>query len=103
MSATALILAAFIAHHPGDSFALPGAQVTACPDLRQNLEKASSSTWIQPGKRNADPRREVRARLVRLGELPKANATLGVLRSIDGCAISSTTRYDVEGDGRAAY
>jgi hypothetical protein len=32
----------------------------------------------------------------RLGDLPPANHTLTVLRSIDGCPVSSTVRYNVD-------
>ena len=39
---------------------------------------------------------------VLLADLPKAHHTLTVLRGIDSCAVSSTVRYNVEGDGRVA-
>ena len=32
----------------------------------------------------------------RLGDLPPANHTLTVLRSVDGCPVSSTVRYNVD-------
>jgi hypothetical protein len=32
----------------------------------------------------------------KLGDLPPANHTLTVLRSIDGCPVSSTVRYNVD-------
>ena len=104
MSATALVLAAVLAQAPGDRFALPGAQATtACPSLGQDLQRASSPHWIGPRERAAASRRPLRATVSRLGDLPKANLTLTVLRSVDGCAVSSTTRYEVEGDGRAPH
>jgi hypothetical protein len=102
MSATALLLAAVLANSPGEHFAVPGApQVRGCPDLREDLQRARDSRWVGPPHNAAPSRRGARARISKLSDLPKANVTLTVLRSIDGCAISSTVRYAVEGDGRA--
>jgi hypothetical protein len=36
------------------------------------------------------------ARVRELGELPMANHTLTVLRSVEGCPVSSTVRYNVD-------
>jgi hypothetical protein len=38
----------------------------------------------------------VRSSVKRLGDLPPANHTLTVLRSVDGCPVSSTVRYNVD-------
>ncbi len=35
-------------------------------------------------------------KMQKLGDLPPANHTLTVLRSIDGCPVSSTIRYNVD-------
>ena len=35
-------------------------------------------------------------KVTKLGDLPPANHTLTVLRSIDGCPVSSTIRYKVD-------
>ncbi len=37
-----------------------------------------------------------RAAVQKLGDLPPANHTLTVLRSVDGCPVSSTVRYNVD-------
>lgn len=101
MSATALLLAAALSGAPGDRFALPHAQVPGCPALREDLQRARDSRWVGPPRNAAPSRPGSRARISRLTELPKANVTLTVLRSVEGCAVSSTVRYAVEGDGRA--
>jgi hypothetical protein len=38
----------------------------------------------------------VQSKIQRLGDLPPANHTLTVLRSVDGCPVSSTIRYNVD-------
>ena len=38
----------------------------------------------------------VTSRVTPLGDLPPANHTLAVLRSIDGCPVSSTIRFNVD-------
>jgi hypothetical protein len=43
---------------------------------------------------NAEP--ATRAEVKKLGDLPPANHTLTVLRSVDGCPVSSTVRYNVD-------
>ena len=42
---------------------------------------------------NAAPTTQAAVR--KLGDLPPANHTLTVLRSVDGCPVSSTVRYNV--------
>lgn len=37
-----------------------------------------------------------RAAVKKLGDLPPANHTLTVLRSVDGCPVSSTVRFNVD-------
>ncbi|MBO9557940.1 MAG: hypothetical protein J7515_05060 [Caulobacter sp.] len=37
-----------------------------------------------------------RAAVKKLGDLPTANHTLTVLRSVDGCPVSSTVRFNVD-------
>lgn len=41
-----------------------------------------------------------RAAVKKLGDLPPANHTLTVLRSVDGCPASSTIRYNVDRPAR---
>ncbi len=43
---------------------------------------------------NAAP--TTQAKIRKLGDLPPANHTLTVLRSVDGCPVSSTVRYNVD-------
>jgi hypothetical protein len=43
---------------------------------------------------NAAP--STQAEVKKLGDLPPANHTLTVLRSVDGCPVSSTVRYNVD-------
>jgi hypothetical protein len=40
------------------------------------------------------------AAMTRLGDLPPANHTLTVLRSFDGCPVSSTVRFNVDRPAR---
>lgn len=42
------------------------------------------------------PQPSVSPRMQRLGDLPPANHTLTVLRSVDGCPVSSTIRFNVD-------
>jgi len=101
MSIVALALAAGLAPTAlGDHFMVPGhdqalqaRRATPCPALGLRLVPTKDAAG--PAKRRGP------ARISRLGDLPKANKTLAVLRSVDGCAISSTVAFDVEGDGRA--
>lgn len=95
MSMVAVLLAAGLAPTPaalGDRFQVGPSQSSRqgapCPPLGHLLVPVKAT----PGPPGA----------LRLGDLPKANHTLTVLRSIDGCAVSSTVRYGVEGDGKAA-
>ena len=41
-----------------------------------------------------------RAKVKALGDLPPANHTLTVLRSVDGCPVSSTVRFNVDRPAR---
>ena len=43
---------------------------------------------------NAEP--TTQAAVKKLGDLPPANHTLTVLRSVDGCPVSSTVRFNVD-------
>jgi len=41
-------------------------------------------------------------RATKLADLPRAHLMLPVVRSVEGCAVPTFVRYDVEGDGRFA-
>lgn len=95
MSMVAVLLAAGLAPAPaalGDRFEIRPSQFSRqgapCPPLGHLLVPVKAA----PKPPGVSP----------LGALPKANHTLTVMRSIDGCAVSSTVRYGVEGDGKAA-
>ena len=80
-----LILAAALAlHGPSAHFSLQ--QSPACPDA-----------WRATPVSAAGP-----AKLSRLGDLPKAALILPVLRTVEGCPVPTTVRFEVEGDGRFA-
>jgi len=103
MSMVALVLAAGLTPAAvGDRFAVPdrrsafaSPRAAACPPLGLRLVPTKGVPRL------SIPQRAGPVVMRRLGDLPKANLTLTVLRSVDGCAVSSTVRYDVEGDGRA--
>lgn len=48
------------------------------------------------------PQDWAQARPRRLGDLPKANKEIAVLRTIGGCAVPVGVAYQIEGDGRFA-
>jgi hypothetical protein len=80
-----LILAAALAlQGPFSHFNLQ--QTPACPDA-----------W-----RATPARAEGPAKLSKLGDLPKAALVLPVLRTVEGCPVSTAVRFEVEGDGRFA-
>ena len=68
-----------------------------CPSqgAMQTSDPASPVLLLRPQDRKA-------IRLKKLGDLPKANKEIAVLRSVDGCAVPVGIRYSVEGDGRFA-
>ena len=78
-----LVLAAVLALQGPHSSSLR--QSPACPDAWRATPVAG-----QPAK------------LSKLGELPKAALVLPVLRTVEGCPVSSAVRFEVEGDGRFA-
>lgn len=48
------------------------------------------------------PQDRARVKYRRLGELPKANHEIAVLRQVEGCTAPVVVSYEVELDGRAA-
>ena len=80
-----LILAAALAlQGPSSHFSLQ--QSPACPDA-----------WRATPVSAAGP-----AKLSKLGDLPKAALILPVMRTVQGCPVPTTVRFEVEGDGRFA-
>jgi hypothetical protein len=94
------------------------AQATPSPSLSEILAKggpvtihASKEEALEAMRKRAacgasglqladQPPPTVRSSVKRLGDLPPANHTLTVLRSIDGCPVSSTIRYNVDRPAR---
>ncbi len=48
------------------------------------------------------PQDRLAIQMRRLGDLPKANLEIAVLRTVAGCAVPVGVKYEVEGDGRFA-
>jgi len=77
-----------------------GASVVARTPLYASKEEALQAIEIRQACRAAGleyaGRPPAQAKVQRLGDLPPANHTLTVLRSVDGCPVSSTVRYNVD-------
>jgi hypothetical protein len=99
MLLSALLLAAAVQATPPPSPILArGGRVTVYASKDQALqamkaEKACRESGLQLAEQ---PTPDAAPKVKRLGELPPANHTLTVLRSIDGCPVSSTIRYNVD-------
>jgi hypothetical protein len=68
---------------------------TTTPLLRAN--PACPDAWRPTPAKAPGP-----VKFARLGDLPKANLVLPVLRTVQGCPAPTVVRYEVEGDGRFA-
>ena len=79
-----LILAAALALQGPHALNLQAS--SACPDAFRPTPVASAGP----------------AKLSKLGDLPKAALVLPVLRTVEGCPVPTTVRFEVEGDGRFA-
>ena len=69
-------------------------------DVRVFRDRASAAVCKSQGRYEiADPallyRHDGKARMARLGDLPRANHEKAVLRTIDGCAAPVVVRYGV--------
>ena len=102
MLLSALLLAAAVqagspATSPPALSAFPG-RVTVYASKEEALEASRKAAACRgKGLQLADqPAPNVQANVRRLGDLPPANHTLTVLRSVDGCPVSSTIRYNVD-------
>jgi hypothetical protein len=99
MLLSALLLAAAVQGEPPPRMVRPRrgpVTVYASQDeaLKAMLaEKACRASGLQ---RADQPAAAAKAKVERLGDLPPANHTLTVLRSVDGCPVSSTVRYNVD-------
>ena len=100
MFLSAILLAAAVQAAPPPPGMIPprGARVTVHASKDEALkamlaEKACRESGVQLAD---EPAPTARAKVERLGGLPPANHTLTVLRSVDGCPVSSTVRYNVD-------
>jgi hypothetical protein len=95
---TFLVAAALQAAPPPPMVRPPRGPVTVYASKDEALramsaEKACRESGLQLADRSAPA---AKAKVERLGDLPPANHTLTVLRSVDGCPVSSTVRYNVD-------
>ena len=79
-----LILAAALAIHGPHGVGL--LQSPACPDAWRATPAAVDAP----------------AKLSKLGDLPRASMMLPVLRTVEGCPVSTVVRFDVEGGAQPA-
>lgn len=100
MLLSALLLAAAVQAVPappalGDQIA-PG-RARFYPSEHETVEAIDRQQACQtPGVELAvNPRSAADVTVRKLGDLPSANHTLTVLRSVDGCPVSSTVRFNV--------
>jgi hypothetical protein len=97
-----LLLAAAVQAAPPPSMAAFPGRVTFYASKDEALEAARKAAACRDkGLVLADqPSPNLQSKVQRLGDLPPANHTLTVLRSVDGCPVSSTIRYNVDRPAR---
>jgi hypothetical protein len=98
MLLSALLLASAVQAAPAPSLsAFPG-RVTLYASKEEALEASRKAAACRAsGLQLADqPPPNLPSKVQRLGDLPSANHTLTVLRSVDGCPVSSTIRFNVD-------
>lgn len=89
LSLTALTLAvALAASHAADPAPAPSPRMRMCPD----------EAALEYVRRNP-----LTARASKLGDLPRPDMELTVLRKVDGCTTPVKVRTSVQGDGRFAH
>ena len=75
----------------------PPSKVVHAPEREAVQAIVAGRTCRTPGAELAAERQASPVlKLKKLGDLPPANHTLTVLRSVDGCPVSSTVRYNVD-------
>jgi hypothetical protein len=103
MLLSVLLLAATVqATPPSPSETLtPGELVTFHDSMDQVLQTIRTREACRAsGLQLAESAPAVNPKVQRLGDLPPANHTLTVLRSVDGCPVSSTIRFNVDRPAR---
>jgi hypothetical protein len=97
MLLSALLLAATVHAAPPPSMAAFPGRVAFYASKDEALEAARKAACREKGLVLADqPPPNLQSKVQRLGDLPPANHTLTVLRSVDGCPVSSTVRFNVD-------
>ena len=103
MLLSALLFAAAVQAAPPATIQTPRgpvdiSQATHYPSEREAVRAIIAKTACRTsGVELADRRASAASPRVKLlGDLPPANHTLTVLRSVDGCPVSSTVRYNVD-------
>ena len=101
MFLSALLLAAAVQAAPPTSLSeilAKGGPVTVYASKVEALEAIKAQEACRrSGLQLADqPPSAATPKVKTLGDLPPANHTLTVLRSVDGCPVSSTIRYNVD-------
>jgi hypothetical protein len=103
MPLSALLLAAALQATPTPApFALSDEVIVGPTAFDRSIEEIRATIKAQAACResgvelavNTEP--TTRANVKKLGDLPPANHTLTVLRSVDGCPVSSTVRFNVD-------
>lgn len=107
MLSSALLLAVAIQAAPTTAPSALGDQIvtdqttfdSSMKEIRDTIKEraACRKSGFQPA---VMARPVIRAEVKKLGDLPSADHTLTVLRSFDGCPVSSTVRYNVDRPAR---
>ena len=97
MLLSALLLAATVQAAPPPLMQTPPGRVIVYASKDEAMEaiRKQAACRTQGLQLAGQPPPNVQAKVRRLGDLPPANHTLTVLRSVDGCPVSSTVRYNV--------
>jgi hypothetical protein len=74
---------------------LPTSTMVACQTRPVQASETGPASLLRPQDRAA-------IRMLKLGDLPKANKEIAVARYVGGCAVPVGIAYRVEGDGRFA-
>jgi hypothetical protein len=100
MLLSALLLAAAVHAAPPPSLKASlarGGQVTVHGSKEEVLQAIKTEDACRTsGLQLAESAPAANPKVQRLGDLPPANHTLTVLRSVDGCPVSSTIRFNVD-------
>ena len=97
MLLSALLLAAAVEAAPPSSLSDIRGPVTVYASKDEALEAMRKKEACRTsGLELADQSPTAAPKVKKLGDLPPANHTLTVLRSVDGCPVSSTVRFNVD-------